>query len=665
MASTVDISKLELQVTSRGLNRTTRKLEKLTRETRSTERSAGSLRRQFSRLAASATALFTSFLGVANLIRVNQEFENIEANLVTLTGSVEAAKGAFDFISDFAKKTPYDLNQVASAFVKLETFGLKSGRKALESYGSTAAAMGRSMDQMIEAVADAAVGEFERLKEFGIKAKAEGDHVTFTFRGVETQVRKSAEEIESYLIRLGEVNFSGAMAHRMQTMGGLISNLMDQFDIFFLRLSALGIGDVIKGFLSTGIKAMEEFNDFLEVKAIVGMKGFADQLSALGSEINSLLSPITNIFIKTYDFVIKNYGDVIDVLGSTFLSFIDSVVAAVKYFPQNISAINDIVIALAKGMYASFLAYISNLIDSSVSKFESFFKILSVFSEKIRAVLTFDFDFDATVRIDAIIATYHAKKLRREQEILKARQDINRATRDAIGLALLERETAIKNFNDRQNERTATLETRRIDNEQAFKKYQRESEQLKELRRIKKEEKVIQDDRLENSADFFGNMAAIASAAGGKQSELAKRLAIIQTTIDTYRAAVAAYASLAGIPYVGPALGAAAAGAAIAFGLAQVQAIKSADYAGAYDQGGYIPLGKYGLVGEKGPELISGPANVISRKDTRNALEQKRPISIINVFSKEDFDRQFSEQLAKNREVIINIMKEGQADRLV
>ena len=35
--------------------------------------------------------------------------------------------------------------------------------------------MGKDLSQMIEAVADATTGEFERLKEFGIKAGKEGD----------------------------------------------------------------------------------------------------------------------------------------------------------------------------------------------------------------------------------------------------------------------------------------------------------------------------------------------------------------------------------------------------------------------------------------------------------------------------------------------------------
>jgi len=44
--------------------------------------------------------------------------------------------------------------------------------------------------------------------------------------------------------------------------------------------------------------------------------------------------------------------------------------------------------------------------------------------------------------------------------------------------------------------------------------------------------------------------------------------------------------------------------------------ILSSIFAGFFDSGGYIPSGKVGMAGEKGPELVHGPAHVISRKDT-------------------------------------------------
>ncbi|EEW7566798.1 phage tail tape measure protein [Escherichia coli] len=39
-------------------------------------------------------------------------------------------------------------------------------------------------------------------------------------------------------------------------------------------------------------------------------------------------------------------------------------------------------------------------------------------------------------------------------------------------------------------------------------------------------------------------------------------------------------------------------------------------FAGMYDSGGYIPRGQFGIVGENGPEIVNGPANVTSRRNT-------------------------------------------------
>ncbi|MBI5586819.1 MAG: hypothetical protein HY889_00455 [Deltaproteobacteria bacterium] len=56
--------------------------------------------------------------------------------------------------------------------------------------------------------------------------------------------------------------------------------------------------------------------------------------------------------------------------------------------------------------------------------------------------------------------------------------------------------------------------------------------------------------------------------------ETMKAFAIAQTIIDTYKGATAAYAAMAGIPVIGPALGTAAAAATIAAGLARVAQIR-------------------------------------------------------------------------------------------
>lgn len=84
------------------------------------------------------------------------------------------------------------------------------------------------------------------------------------------------------------------------------------------------------------------------------------------------------------------------------------------------------------------------------------------------------------------------------------------------------------------------------------------------------------------AAQTFGNLSAIL----GEESKAGKAAAIAETVIRTYQSAQSAYASLAGIPIVGPALGAVAAAAAVAAGIANVQKIKSTPVPGGGGAGG-------------------------------------------------------------------------------
>ncbi|MBI5902736.1 MAG: hypothetical protein HZB84_04535, partial [Deltaproteobacteria bacterium] len=62
--------------------------------------------------------------------------------------------------------------------------------------------------------------------------------------------------------------------------------------------------------------------------------------------------------------------------------------------------------------------------------------------------------------------------------------------------------------------------------------------------------------------------------------EAMKAFAIAETTIKTYQGAMEAYSAMAGIPIVGPALGAAAAAAVVAAGMARVAQISSTSIGG-------------------------------------------------------------------------------------
>lgn len=94
-----------------------------------------------------------------------------------------------------------------------------------------------------------------------------------------------------------------------------------------------------------------------------------------------------------------------------------------------------------------------------------------------------------------------------------------------------------------------------------------------------------QQAQLETASNFFGQLSQLQKSENSKIAMIGKAAAISKAIIDTYTAATGAYASLASIPYVGPALGAAAAAAAITAGMANVQAIRS--QGSGFKDGGY------------------------------------------------------------------------------
>lgn len=220
--------------------------------------------RSFNEVIRQGTALFGAYLGFqglkntfSSIFNANTTFERLSASLKTVTGSTKAAQEAFSLIEKFAINTPYQLNEIVEAFIRLKALGLDPSEEALTSYGNTASAFSKNMIDFVEAVADATVGEFERLKSFGIKANTLTDEVKFTFAGVTTTVKKNAADIEKYLRSLGDVNFAGAMDEQMKTMNGVLSNIEDSFEKIYRQIGQSGLNEALKS-------TFTQFNELVE-----------------------------------------------------------------------------------------------------------------------------------------------------------------------------------------------------------------------------------------------------------------------------------------------------------------------------------------------------------------------------------------------------------------
>lgn len=140
---------------------------------------------------------------------------------------------------------------------------------------------------------------------------------------------------------------------------------------------------------------------------------------------------------------------------------------------------------------------------------------------------------------------------------------------------------------------------------------------------------ALENQKQLNAFDQFSdNMLTIAQSGNEELFAVFKAAAIANAIVKTYESATSAFAALAPIPFVGPVLGAVAAGAAIAAGLANVAAIKA--QSPSFDGGGYTGDGSRsgGLDGKGGFMAMLHPRETVIDHTKNNNSSQ--PSIVVN-----------------------------------
>jgi hypothetical protein len=201
------------------------------------------------------------------------------------------------------------------------------------------------------------------------------------------------------------------------------------------------------------------------------------------------------------------------------------------------------------------------------------------------------------------------EKMARYSAIMGELNDVFRTLRDEEGRALLVLQERMDRYiatlaDNAPNEAAywagaeVAFEIHEAEKTRIQKEY---SDKRLEIEKREKEVKARLHQQLTRGvSDMFGDMAETAKAFGAKGFAAWKAFATAQALVNTYASAVASFNAMAGIPYIGPALGIAAAAAAIGAGMAQVAAIQSTNPAG-FMSGGYT--------GDGARSEIAGPAH--------------------------------------------------------
>lgn len=268
-------------------------------------------------LAGSIAGLAASYVTLDKVIGAQRTYDKQIAGLETATKSANNAKEAYAALSKFATETPYGMDQAVEAFTKLVNLGLTPSERALRSYGNTASAMGKDLMQFIEAVADAATGEFERLKEFGIKASKQGDQVAFTFQGTTTKIKNNAASIEDYLMKIGENEFAGAMEKRMDSLDGALANLEDSWNSLYLAISKAGVGTLVRDATELASGGVQGLTDLVSSGAIeTALAGMGKAFGVFGGDSKTEMQEIAKSFGVTSDYLVEKWKATIEELNA-------------------------------------------------------------------------------------------------------------------------------------------------------------------------------------------------------------------------------------------------------------------------------------------------------------------------------------------------------------
>jgi len=182
--------------------------------------------------------------------------ERYQTILGTVLHSTERAAKMMQEITKFAATTPFEISGLVEAATRLEAYHLDA-MKYMRTLGDTAAAMGKPIMAAVEMVADASQGEFERMKEFGLRATDLAAAAGFKTVQEMTSTRDNLIKATDTLMSMLEARYAGGMENLSKTWGGMMSNMSDLWTQYQQAVMEGGVFD----FLRAGIAmVLEELN---------------------------------------------------------------------------------------------------------------------------------------------------------------------------------------------------------------------------------------------------------------------------------------------------------------------------------------------------------------------------------------------------------------------
>jgi hypothetical protein len=574
----------------------------------------GDLKAATTALSSDFVALDTTLAGVETGAAVFQGFESAialtgvesEALMQTMV-KLQAVQGAVNAVNTIAKNLNSDAIlgiQLRTAYEKAYTAVVGQSTGALKVFKIALAATGIGA---VIALVGTLIANFDSLKDriFGTSdaTRAMSETLDAYKQGAQSAIESTSQVGNAFeLARQGVISKEEALFTYNETLGdsfGKATNLNEAERLYAAKTEAFVKSTALRAqaqalFAKAAeeqVKAitanLEDQTSFLD-KAKSGLTSYFFGLEEGAKKQLSLQKEAVNQTKKTADARSKQLND----LGASLLKEAELVENKNGIISENEKKTQDDIAAKRKEAAEKAKKLREQQLEDAKKAWEKEKELSLKYAEDLAKIIE-----NRVKKEDEIIrqsAITKAELMEREAaRIDKLRQD---EFNDAIGYLEADLINNENNFNAKRD----LLEMQRLE-ELSNKELTEgeitaiEAKYAKQRSDLNKQEQDLKIQAVQNTLTTISNLAQLFAGGSEKQQrkafQIQKAVSIAQATIDTYKAAQAAYASLAGVPVVGPALGAAAAAAAVSAGLLNVKNIASQKFEGGGSSGSTASAG--------------------------------------------------------------------------
>lgn len=293
-------------------------------------------------------------------LKIGGDFEALSARMVTaFQGDKKKAAEYYKWANEFANETPFGNDEVIDATVRLKSYGYEDPRRLMTILGDMAGAYGKTLEQSVEAYADASRGEFERLKEFGIQ---KDEVLKYAKKTMGKEVKMSGAQIKDMdtfmkaLEGLIKSRSKDGMKNLSKTLKGMLSTTTGLLKYNVAKL--VGVtdkGEIRVGSLMDRVKKkLEKFNTYIQSEE--GKKtinSWIDKFDDLLPKITKLGTTTKNKFEEIFgdDFITKLNDSIKNFKVDNLVNEFDRVKEKLESLYETIQNIGATAIGAKIGMF--------------------------------------------------------------------------------------------------------------------------------------------------------------------------------------------------------------------------------------------------------------------------------------------------------------------------